>query len=341
MPGGDEGRGEDDVAARPGMRAMHLAGGIAILALLAACGSPSGMSGPPGAGRPLPGLLPGEERVGFRCANGTEVTMRFFPEFDRANLWQDGVQTEMTGENVAGGRLYSSGTTRAMVSPDRSNMTLRVGMAAETQCRAVGTPPRPPAPPPPPPGQPMPPPAESRATYRCDDGQQVNVRFFPQQGVAVLERGGQSMELPQQPAPPPAWKFGTAQNQIEGRGSTMTITVGRMVPINCTATGAPPNVAPMPPQGPTRPPAPSPPPPPPTENRGTFRCDNGETVVLRSFPGQGVAVLERGGQSVELQEQRVASGFAYSNGQTTVRGKGMTEFTLTVGNMAPTQCRIL
>jgi hypothetical protein len=81
--------------------------------------------------------------------------------------------------------------------------------------------------------------------------------------------------------------------------------------------------------------------PPPAESRGTFRCDNGETVVLRSFPGQGVAVLERGGQSVELQEQRVASGFAYSNEQTSVRGKGMTEFTLTVGNMASTQCRIL
>ncbi|MFN7176933.1 MAG: hypothetical protein ACK4MX_08575, partial [Thermaurantiacus sp.] len=124
------------------------------------------MSGPPGAGRPLPGLLPGEERVTYRCANGTEVTMRFFPEFDRANLWQDGVQTEMNGETVAGGRLYSSGSTQALVSTERSQMTLRVGMAAETQCRALGTPPRPPAPP----GQPIPPPAESRATFRCDDG---------------------------------------------------------------------------------------------------------------------------------------------------------------------------
>jgi membrane-bound inhibitor of C-type lysozyme len=74
------------------------------------------------------------------------------------------------------------------------------------------------------------------------------------------------------------------------------------------------------------------------QTRGTFACDNGETVEVRFFPEQGIAVLVRGGQNTELQGEPVASGFKYSNGQTTIRGKG-DEFDLNVGMMATTKCK--
>jgi membrane-bound inhibitor of C-type lysozyme len=74
------------------------------------------------------------------------------------------------------------------------------------------------------------------------------------------------------------------------------------------------------------------------ESRGTWACDNGETIELRFFPDQGVAVLVRGGQNTELQQEPVASGIKYSNGQTTIQGKG-DEILLNVGMMATTVCK--
>jgi membrane-bound inhibitor of C-type lysozyme len=77
--------------------------------------------------------------------------------------------------------------------------------------------------------------------------------------------------------------------------------------------------------------------PPARFTRTNFACDNEEEIEVRFFPEQGVAVLLRGGQTTELQQQPVGSGFEYSNGQTTLRGKG-NELTMTVGMMAPTNC---
>jgi membrane-bound inhibitor of C-type lysozyme len=74
------------------------------------------------------------------------------------------------------------------------------------------------------------------------------------------------------------------------------------------------------------------------QTRTSFACDNGETVEVRFFPEQGVAVLVRGGQNTELQSESVASGFKYSNGQTTIAGKG-DELTLNVGMMATAKCK--
>jgi len=56
--------------------------------------------------------------------------------------------------------------------------------------------------------------------------------------------------------------------------------------------------------------------------RVDFACENGESVQMRYFPLQGVAVLVRGGRTTELQQQRVASGFLYSSPAVAVRGKG-------------------
>lgn len=73
------------------------------------------------------------------------------------------------------------------------------------------------------------------------------------------------------------------------------------------------------------------------QTRTTFKCDNGETIEVHFFPDQGVAVLVRGGQNVELRHEPAASGLRYGNGQTTLLGKG-NELMLNVGTMATATC---
>ena len=51
-----------------------------------------------------------------------------------------------------------------------------------------------------------------------------------------------------------------------------------------------------------------------------------------------IAVLVRGGQNVELNQEPAASGLKYCNGQTTIQGKG-NELMLNVGMMAAANCK--
>ena len=69
-----------------------------------------------------------------------------------------------------------------------------------------------------------------------------------------------------------------------------------------------------------------------------FGCANGERIEMRFFPAQGVGVLVRHGKPIELQQQPAASGFVYSNGPNTVRGKG-DELIVEIGRMAPLKCQ--
>ena len=73
------------------------------------------------------------------------------------------------------------------------------------------------------------------------------------------------------------------------------------------------------------------------ETRATYQCDDGNSVEMRFFPLQGVGVLVRPGQPMELQQVPAASGFRYSNGPHTVRGKG-SELIIEIGRMAPIRC---
>lgn len=59
---------------------------------------------------------------------------------------------------------------------------------------------------------------------------------------------------------------------------------------------------------------------------------------MRFFAQQGIGVLVRGGEALELQQQPSASGFIYGNGPVTVRGKG-SELIIEVGRMAPIRCQ--
>lgn len=79
---------------------------------------------------------------------------------------------------------------------------------------------------------------------------------------------------------------------------------------------------------------------PTTEHLATYACDHGETLEIRFFPLQGVGVLVRHGKTMELQQQVSGSGFIYSNGPNTVRGKG-DELIVEIGRMVPFKCRVV
>lgn len=74
------------------------------------------------------------------------------------------------------------------------------------------------------------------------------------------------------------------------------------------------------------------------ERRVQYVCGNGDEIEMRFFPLQGVGVLVRHGKTMELQQQPAASGFLYSNGPNTVRGKG-SDLIIEVGRRAPIECQ--
>ena len=56
-------------------------------------------------------------------------------------------------------------------------------------------------------------------------------------------------------------------------------------------------------------------------SRARYACDGGESIDLRFFIQESRAVLVREEKRMELQQQRTGSGFLYSNGPTSIRGK--------------------
>ena len=70
-----------------------------------------------------------------------------------------------------------------------------------------------------------------------------------------------------------------------------------------------------------------------------FLCTNGETISISYVSANGTATLTRHGAQITLQEQLSASGFVYSNGPNTIRGKG-DNLTVEIGRMVPIQCRV-
>lgn len=77
----------------------------------------------------------------------------------------------------------------------------------------------------------------------------------------------------------------------------------------------------------------------PQDREVAFSCANGESLAVRFFPALGVAVLVRNRQTIELQQQPSGSGFIYSNGPNTIRGKG-DGLTVEIGRMVPIQCKV-
>ena len=70
-----------------------------------------------------------------------------------------------------------------------------------------------------------------------------------------------------------------------------------------------------------------------------YQCQpDNRDIEMRYFPVHGVAVLVLDGTTHELQQQVSGSGFWYSNGKYTVRGKGDSLW-LEIGRMMPIDCQ--
>jgi membrane-bound inhibitor of C-type lysozyme len=70
-----------------------------------------------------------------------------------------------------------------------------------------------------------------------------------------------------------------------------------------------------------------------------FTCTNGDALDVTFVPARRVAVLIRNDKPVDLAQQPAASGFVYSNGPNTIRGKG-DELIVEIGRMVPLQCTV-
>ena len=69
-----------------------------------------------------------------------------------------------------------------------------------------------------------------------------------------------------------------------------------------------------------------------------FACTNGESLSVRFFTQESRAVLTRNGEDIALEQQPSGSGFIYSNGPNTIRGKGK-DLTVEIGRRVPLQCQ--
>jgi membrane-bound inhibitor of C-type lysozyme len=70
----------------------------------------------------------------------------------------------------------------------------------------------------------------------------------------------------------------------------------------------------------------------------TFSCTNGESLSVRFVNERSIAVLTRNGESIELAQQPSGSGFIYSDGPNTIRGKGK-DLSVEIGRMVRLECK--
>jgi len=69
-----------------------------------------------------------------------------------------------------------------------------------------------------------------------------------------------------------------------------------------------------------------------------FDCQNGEVLRVRFVAEPASAVLMRAQSEISLPQKPSGSGFIYSNGPNTIRGKG-NALTVEIGRMAAIQCQ--
>ena len=75
---------------------------------------------------------------------------------------------------------------------------------------------------------------QTRVQFQCVNGEAVEMRFFPQQGVGVLVRAGTTLELQQQPSGS-GFIYSNGPTIVRGKGSELTLEVGGMAPVHCQA----------------------------------------------------------------------------------------------------------
>lgn len=83
--------------------------------------------------------------------------------------------------------------------------------------------------------QPMP--AVRTVAFSCTNGETLSVQFFLNEEKAILTRNGSDIEMPQQPSASGIW-YSNGPNTLRGKGDDLTVQIGRMVPLQCTAQHA-------------------------------------------------------------------------------------------------------
>lgn len=76
--------------------------------------------------------------------------------------------------------------------------------------------------------------SERVVRYACDRGETLEVSFRSNPEVAVMRFHGQRFELPIQPSGS-GFAYGDGRHTLRGKGDALTLEVGRMVPLQCTA----------------------------------------------------------------------------------------------------------
>lgn len=71
-----------------------------------------------------------------------------------------------------------------------------------------------------------------------------------------------------------------------------------------------------------------------------FKCDNNTSLEIRFYPTDSKAILDNGQTSTELPQARSGSGFRYTDGVTTLLGKG-DEIIVETEERAPLRCTAL
>ena len=70
-------------------------------------------------------------------------------------------------------------------------------------------------------------------SYLCDRGTEIiQVRFYLNKDVAVLTRKQQILELTREPAAS-GFLYAMGSTTMRGKGEDLTLTIGRMVPLQC------------------------------------------------------------------------------------------------------------
>ena len=72
--------------------------------------------------------------------------------------------------------------------------------------------------------------------FTCTGGESLSVRFLPNQEKAILSRNGETIELQQEPAAS-GFRYSNSNKSttISGKGEHLTVTIGRMTPLECKA----------------------------------------------------------------------------------------------------------
>lgn len=73
-----------------------------------------------------------------------------------------------------------------------------------------------------------------RVRFDCENGEEAEMRFFTQQGLAILAYHGKTVELRQQRSGS-GFIYGSGPCVVRGKGRDISIETDRMAPVKCTA----------------------------------------------------------------------------------------------------------